>query len=227
MWRSLHVARGAGRSFVLHWCFQKVRVRRKLEIVQPCDFDATTAPPSATAGAVHCRGCGHDVFDLTRMTRAEAIAFLDHRQPNHCVFFENDEDDRIVFADGVGDVIGRVARDARPMIAVAALLAACGSGDPQEKTQLTADRAPAAAEASQPSATAETSAPVAFVQMSSSAEAPCEAAGSATPVASASSSSPARVGAGPRARRRVTTGVAPDVYRRCTCNPSDPLCGCD
>ncbi|NUP06343.1 MAG: hypothetical protein HOW73_09830 [Polyangiaceae bacterium] len=153
---------------------------RKLEIWQPCDFDAALAQPAATPGAVHCRGCGHDVYDLSRMTRAEATAFLDNRQPDHCVFFEHDAEGQIVFADGTAGVIGRLARDARPMIAVATmLLAACGSNDRGRGGEATAraetaepgsaESASAAATASEAARTETSAVPSASAQASAAA----------------------------------------------------------
>jgi hypothetical protein len=103
---------------------------RTLEIHQPCDFDPSSGEPTGEAAATRCQGCGSTVHDLSAMTAGEATAFLDARKPGQCVTFVWGGDERIVFSDGPGSVIGRIAKDARPMVVVASLLlAACERGD--------------------------------------------------------------------------------------------------
>ena len=102
---------------------------RKLELFNPCDFTPEYGVPTSDPDVLLCRGCGHTVRDLSAMTEAEALAFLERRRPDECVQFRTDASERVRFADGTGSLIGRVARNARPMIAVASLaLAACGDG---------------------------------------------------------------------------------------------------
>ena len=102
---------------------------RKLELLNPCDFTPEYGAPTPDPNVLLCRGCGHTVRDLSAMTEAEALAFLERRRPDECVQFRTDASERVRFADGTGSLIGRIARDARPMIAVASLaLAACGDG---------------------------------------------------------------------------------------------------
>lgn len=122
------------------------------------------------------------------MTAEEAIAFLDARKPGQCLSFVRGEDDRIVFTNGPGPVVGRVAKDARPMLVVATLLlAACDKGDrrdapqeplvpPVEIASAPAPEAPptAAADAAAPASTTEAAAPTATA--SASAEASCAGA---------------------------------------------------
>jgi hypothetical protein len=103
---------------------------RILEIQGPCDFDLADGEATADPAAKRCGACRHTVHDLSSMTAREGIAFLDARRPGQCVSFERGEDERIVFADGPGEVVGRLAKDARPMVLVASLLlAACDRGD--------------------------------------------------------------------------------------------------
>src|SRR5690349_10211445 len=99
---------------------------RKLEIRQPCDFDPSQGEPTEDAAITRCPGCGHTVHDLSAMTAERALAFLDARRPGQCVTFARDAEERVVFADGPGALVGRLASDARPMLVVATLLlAAC------------------------------------------------------------------------------------------------------
>ncbi len=108
---------------------------RKLELIQPCDFELRAGVPTERPGVLRCRGCARDVHDLSAMAAADALEFLSRRRPEQCVRFLSDEDGQIHFADGPTGFIGRVARDARPMISVASLLlAGCGSeGGPQQE----------------------------------------------------------------------------------------------
>src|SRR5690348_13785138 len=102
---------------------------RKLELLTPCDFTPEYGTPTRDPNVLLCKGCGHTVRDLSAMTEAEALAFLERRRPDECVQFRTDASERVRFADGTGSLIGRIARNARPMIAVASLaLAACGDG---------------------------------------------------------------------------------------------------
>lgn len=104
---------------------------RKLELIQPCDFTPAWGAATGEPGVLRCVGCGHTVRDLSRLTEADALAFLERRGPSDCVRFRVDADERVLLADGPSSIIGRVARDARPMLAVAAMaLAACTPGDP-------------------------------------------------------------------------------------------------
>jgi hypothetical protein len=106
---------------------------RILEIQGPCDFDLADGEATADPAARRCGACNRSVHDLSSMTAREGIAFLDARRPGQCVSFERGEDERIVFADGPGEVVGRLAKDARPMVLVASLLlAACDRGNRAE-----------------------------------------------------------------------------------------------
>jgi hypothetical protein len=104
---------------------------RSLEILQPCDFTTRDGMPTAVPGVLRCRGCGNTVTDLAMLTEAEGLAFLaflERRAPRECVRFRVTEDRRVVFADGVGSLLARIAEGARPMISVAALaLSACAA----------------------------------------------------------------------------------------------------
>lgn len=102
---------------------------RQLELMGPCDFTPEDGSPTQQPHVLLCRGCGHTVRDLSAMNEADALAFLDRRRPEECVQFRTDAHHRVRFADGTGSLLGRLARDAKPMIAVATLaLAACGEG---------------------------------------------------------------------------------------------------
>lgn len=114
---------------------------RLLELIQPCDFQLRSGVPTDRPGILRCRGCNSDVHDLSAMTSAEASQFLAQRRPDQCVRFSVDEHDRIQLADGPSGLVGRIARDARPMISVASLLlAACGgeAGTEGERADTTA-----------------------------------------------------------------------------------------
>ncbi|MFO0551028.1 MAG: hypothetical protein U0271_21745 [Polyangiaceae bacterium] len=205
-------------------------MKRRLEILQPCDFDARSAEPSATPGAVFCRGCGHDVFDLSKMSRAEALAFFDSGQPDYCVFFESDANDRIIFKDGVGDIVGRLAHDARPMITVASLLlAACGSAETEDGPAGPADSVvPSASASAAPVAAVPTMASVtqATAATSSSVELPCKAVASASASASARARPSSTQQTNNQRGPKTTTGVALRLESECYCDKNDPLCGC-
>lgn len=173
---------------------------RKLELVQPCDFTPAYGAPTALPHVLTCVGCGHTVHDLSSMTEAEALAFLDARAPGQCMRFKT-IDERVLFRDGVGSVLGRLAENARPMIAVATLaLAACGSPERSDPSAHAAapERAP----------TADTSAPTAptareSAQLEASATAPAAPSGvtsSFPPSGSAIASASAAPSTAPNAR---------------------------
>jgi len=99
---------------------------RKLELIQPCDFQPADGEATDDPLVHACRACGHTVRSLSEMKAVDALAFLDRRQPGECVRFRVDERERILFADGPSTVVGRLARGARPMISAASIaLAAC------------------------------------------------------------------------------------------------------
>ncbi len=108
---------------------------RKLELVQPCDFVPAYGDETPDPRVMRCRACGHSVRNLSEMTEADALSFLERRRPGECVRFQFDaEDHRIVFSDGAGSLAWRLAKGARPIIAIASLLAGCDSSpkDAQE-----------------------------------------------------------------------------------------------
>lgn len=97
---------------------------RRLELIQPCDFRIDDGARSA-----RCEGCGHEVVNLSAMNAVEALETLARRARAECVHFELDGSDRVVFADGPRDLVGAIAKDARPLVTVASMiLAACSGG---------------------------------------------------------------------------------------------------
>ncbi len=78
---------------------------------------------------MRCAGCRKVVVELSEMTSAEAHAFLDRRR-DECVSLRVNERDEVILRDVPEEpIVARVAANARPMIFVAAMMAAaCGPG---------------------------------------------------------------------------------------------------
>lgn len=107
---------------------------RKLELFNPCDFTPEYGVPTADPDVLLCRGCGHTVRDLSAMTEAEALAFLERRRPDECVQFRTDASERVRFADGTGSLIDVATADTAHAATTAPPPPAASGAEPESVT---------------------------------------------------------------------------------------------
>jgi hypothetical protein len=97
---------------------------RRLELIQPCDFEPLRHAEVASDGSLRCRGCRSAVTDLSSMTAEQATAFLKSNRGG-CVSFRMSRHGEIRFLDKPREPVrAGLAENARPLILVASLLAA-------------------------------------------------------------------------------------------------------